>query len=116
MIDRKYLEQVSLFNLEPPSRHARAMLKALGEPPVEHALYLLQLLQWAIDNLGLGQSSDLQELHDQLDRMQDQGRAYRLLTGDDGTGGMATGKFESENDPREAALRLARLALDLLPR
>ena len=120
MIDRKGLEQISLFNLEPPSRHAQAMLKAAGEAPEADGLHLLQLLQWAIDSLDLDrqQSADLQSLWDRLNLEQHQGRAgeaYRFLTGDDQSGGMSTGKFEQTSSPKEAAQALVRLSLSLLP-
>ena len=120
MLDRKSLEQIRMFNQEAPSRHARAMLKAAGESPEDHGLHLLQLLQWAIDNLGLDQQQthDLQGLHDRLNLETHEGRpglAYRFLTGDDGSGGMSTGLFESTNEPKEAARRLVRLSLPLIP-
>lgn len=120
MIDRKSMEQIRLFNQEPPSRHARAMLKEAGLAAQEDGLYLLQLLEWAVDSLNLdrAQAIDLRELWDRLNRAQYDGQvreAYRFLTGDDGTGGMATAKFEAAKSPQEAARRLANLALSLLP-
>ena len=120
MLDRKSREQIQLLDLEPPSLHARKMLKAAGETPEQDSLHLLQLLQWAIDNLGLerGQTLDLQALQERLNLATFEGQpmqAYRFLTGDDGTGGLATGRFEQANSPKEAATRLVNLALDLIP-
>jgi hypothetical protein len=121
MLDRKSLEQIRLFNQEAPSLHARAMLKAAGEAPEESGLHLLDLLQWAIDNLGLDRSQvlRLQEAWDQFNLMVSQGKvsqAYRLLTGDDGTGYLATGRFEQTSSPKAAATKLVNLVLDLTPR
>lgn len=120
MLDRKSLEQIRLFNQEAPSLHARAMIKAAGESTDNSGLHLLDLLQWAVDNLELdrGLTFRLQEVWDQLNRMQFEGKvsqAYRLLTGDDGSGGMATGRFEATSSPKEAASALVSLARDLNP-
>src|SRR3990172_6165413 len=53
MFDRQYFQEVSKLNLLPLSRGALRRLQELNVQPDQDSLYLLQLLEWALDNLEL---------------------------------------------------------------
>src|SRR3990170_169757 len=53
MFDRQYFQEVSKLNLLPLSQGALRRLQELNVQPDQDSLYLLQLLEWALDNLEL---------------------------------------------------------------